>query len=202
MKFLLTLLSLLIFIGCSTTPQSTLPPTDIGVWKGKVQMINTTTNQKKWASLTWASDSDGDRMRVDVSAVFDTPLVTFMKNEEGYHLWQYMDGKYYFSENGAKLFRNFTKLSVDPDLFYDFLGQPRNPGLPWVCEKTDQPVMSCQASTEKVRFVVNHAERDRRQIGIQRGDRAIHIRLNRAKVQVQDRLFKTLSTSHFKTIQI
>ncbi len=201
MKNILVGVTLLVLVACSSKPLTTGKHTDIGMWTGKVQMTNKTTNHKKWANVVWASDSESDRMRIDVSAIMDVPIATFIKNGEGSHLWLFTEKKYFHSQDGEKLFKHLTKLSVDPRIFYSMLGQPRPPGSQWSC-KDKSDVYQCSSSQEKTRFMVKHEEPDERIIKIEKGLEALQIRLSRSKVQVKEQLFKALSTSQFKTIQI
>ncbi len=166
-----------------------------------MQMTNKTTNHRKWANVTWASDSSEDRMRVDVSAVLDVPIATFIKNSEGSHLWLFTEGKYFFSEDGGKLFKYLTKLSVNPKIFYNLLGNPKSPGTEWQC-KTDQEIFQCQSSADKTQFSVKTGEPNRRVINMEKGTKALRVRLSRSKVQLQDKLFKKLPTSQFKTFRL
>ncbi len=187
--------------SCSTAPKSPGQHTDTGIWAGKVQMTNQQTSHRKWANVTWASDSDQDRMRVDVSAILDVPIATFIKNEEGSHLWLFTEKKYFFSKDGEKLFQFLTKLSVNPNIFYKLLGVPESPGTEWNCESQPQ-LFKCFSRARQTQFSVVHADPNQRVIQVEKGPKTLRVRLSRSKVQLQDRLFKKLSTSQFKTFRI
>ncbi len=202
MKIFYSLL-LLFFVASCTTGKKDFkgPATDVGIWQGKVLMTNKTTDFKKWAYVTWASDSPNNRMRVNVSAVFDQPVATFLKKQESNDLWLFLEGKHFQSDDGRKLFEFLTKLSLDPKIFYSLLGTPRSPGTEWQCNKKEQ-VMSCISKAYKTRFSVEYEDRNKRLIEIDRGSKALQIRLTRSKVQVEDKLFTPLRSSQFKTIKI
>lgn len=203
MKALRTLLVPIVLLTaqCTMTPKSTLPATDVGLWTGKVQMTNKTTNHRKWANVAWASNSVDDQMRIDISAIFDVPVATYIKNEEGAHLWLFSEKKYYFSQDSQKLFQHLTKLSVNPKIFYTMLGHPEKLGAPWHC-KLGSSSMECVARSNNTQLFVDHEVRDERVINIEKGSKALRIRLSRSKVQPNSQVFKTLSTSQFKTIKI
>ena len=192
---------MIIISACSTTPHKTGDFTDLGVWTGKVQMTNKQTNHRKWANVTWASDSEQNRMRVDISAILDVPIASFLKNPDGYHLWLYTEKTYYHSMDGEKLFKHLTKLSVDPNIFYAMLGVPKSPGQEWKCDSKSQ-VMKCSSGQKQTRFSVQHDDPDRRIIKVEKDRKALRVRLSRTKVQLKDDMFKKLSTSQFKTYQL
>ena len=81
------------------------------------------------------------------------------------------------------------------------LGRPRSPGEEWKCEESDGQ-FKCNSVSLKTRFSVAHDTRDERKIKVIRGGKALQIRLSRSKVEVEDRHFKPLSTSQFKTTEI
>lgn len=186
---------------CTSTPKSSGPHSDVGVWLGKVQMVNRTTNNKKWANVTWVSDSSSNRMRVDVSAILDVPIATFLMDGDKTHLWLFTEQKYFHSDDPAKLFRYLTKFSLDPKIFYSLLGTPRPPSSQWSC-KDKEDSYHCQYPAEKTRFSVNYEDVDKRIIKVLKGSKALQLRLSRSKVQVDEAQFKPLSTSHFKTQKI
>ena len=154
---------LLLLSNCSTTPDSTGPHTDVGVWEGKVLMTNLKTKHKKWANLTWVSDSSNDRMRVNVSAVMNLPVATFLKSDGENQLWLFTENRHFTSGSGEKLFKYLTKLSLDPIIFYSMLGRPRSPGEEWKCEESDGQ-FKCNSVSLKTRFSVAHDTRDERKI--------------------------------------
>lgn len=201
MKKLIISLSFLFLTDCVTNPQRAGRTTDIGVWQGKVLLANTKTNHKKWANVTWASQSDKQRMRIDVYAVMDIPVATFIKIGEESHLWLFTEKKYFFSSNGEKLFKHLTKMTLNPDVFYSLLGTPVPPSDDWQC-KDQERVFKCHNQAEKMDLIVQHHDQDKRVINAHRGSKALRVRLLRSKVQVHDEHFKLLSTSHYKTIKI
>ena len=201
MKTILLIFAILLLSNCSTTPDSVGKHTDVGIWQGKVQMTNKKTNHKKWANVIWASDSNNQRMRIDVQAVFDMPVATFIKDGADNHLWLFTENKYFYSEDGEKLFKHLTKLSIDPSIFYSLLGHPQPPSEQWKCNDKAE-VFQCVSQESKTRFSVKHQKKDHRIIKMFKGSKALRIRLFRSKVQVSSKLFKPLSTSHFKTIKI
>ncbi len=201
MKALFFTLVFLLLVQCSSKKKSSEPFSDVGLWAGKVLMTNKTTNHKKWVNVTWASDSENDRMRIDITAILDVPVATYIKNNKGYHLWLFTDRKYFFSQDGEKLFQHLTKLSLDPSIFYSLLGEPQPPSSEWACKNKDS-ILSCSSAVNKTRFLVKHEEADERTIRIEKGVKALKIKLSKSKVQLQDELFKSLSTSQFKTVKI
>lgn len=202
MKSLLFATISLFLIQCTTTPKSKEPLTDVGLWIGKVQMTNKTTNNRKWANVVWASNSVDDEMRIDVTAaIVDIPLATFIKNGEGFHLWLFTEKQYFTSEDGKKLFSHLTKLSVHPSIFYSMLGQPKAPGKQWKC-KVGSDRMECISKVNKTQLFVNGSNQNKREIKLNRGSKALRLRLSRAKVQVKKKMFQSLPTSQFKTIKL
>lgn len=196
-------LFILIFLlsNCTSTPDSRGPYSDVGVWEGKVLMTSLQSKQKKWAYLTWVSDSRKDRMRVNVSAVMNYPVATFLKNDDGHQLWIFPEKKHFTSDDGGKLFFHLTKLSMDPRIFYSLLGRPKSPGKQWQCIYGEEK-MSCQSESLQTRFEVNFEDADERKIKVVRDGKLLQINLSRTKVQVEERFFKALSSSQFKTIEI
>jgi hypothetical protein len=188
------------FLGCTTTP-GTGQWTDRGIWTGKVQMTEANTAQRKWVYVNWASDSSQDRMRIDVSAVLDVPIATFLKNAEGAHLWLFTEGHYFFSHDGETLFKHFTKLSFDPRIFYDMLGKPQPPSAEWQCSEGSD-VLRCRSVLAKTQFEVRHGDPDRRLIRIEKDGKALRVRLTRSKVQVPRNVFRKLPTSQFQTFRL
>ena len=201
MKNLVLISFSFLLIQCVSKKPSEQAYTDIGLWVGKVQMTNQTTKQRKWVNVTWASDSSAEKMRIDVTAILDIPVATYIKNTEGFHLWVFTERKYYFSQDGKSLFKFLTKLSVDPNIFYSMLGQPKHPGVGWQCDKSEKAELSCK-SEDSTQFIVKYSEANKRMIHINKGAKALRIRLSRSKVQLQDKLFNTLSTSQFKTFKL
>lgn len=186
---------------CTTTKKQSKVHTDVGLWVGKVQMTNKTTGQKKWANVNWASDSSQSRLRVDVSAILDVPVATFLVNSEGAHLWLHMEKKYFHSMESRKLFKHLTKLSIDPKIFYSMLGQPEAPNENWACS-TEPALLKCASQKNQTQYSVAFSETDRRLINIDRGSKSLRLRLSRSKVQLEDRFFQALSKSQYKTIEI
>ena len=200
-NFIFCILFSALFIGCQTTSKTGGKHSDRGIWSGKVQMINKTTNHKKWANVTWASDSSKDLMRVNVSAVFDVPIATYLKNKEGAHLWLFNERHYYQSNDAQKLFLHLTKLSVDPNIFYNLLGPVEKPGKGWSCKRSSV-AMDCYSSSKKVGLLAHFKSSDERVIRITKGEKALVLKLFRSKVEVSETVFSPLSTSQFKTIQL
>lgn len=187
--------------NCSTSTKSSGPQTDLGIWQGKALILNKTVNNKKWANVTWASDSINNRMRIDVYALMDMPLATYIQVDGEAHLWMFTEKKYFVSKNPQKLFKYLTKLSLNPNIFYSFLGRPAAPNTEWNCEK-DNVKMMCKSQAAKTNIKVDFSDTNERIIKISRAGKSLRLRLSRAKVQTQDRDFELLSTSQFKTIKI
>ena len=200
-RFIPILIVGLFFVGCVTTPKGTGIKTDTGVWQGKAQMINLKTNRKKWVYVTWASDSSHDRMRVDVRALMDVPIATFIKRNSDNQLWLHTEGKHYQSDDGQELFSKLVRFPLNPDQFFGFLGKPGELGGDWTCNDNKQQY-DCYSPTHKVHLTIDHEEADRRKIALKKDSKALKIRLIRAKVQVEDRLFDPLPTSQYKTFKL
>ncbi|MEM7647004.1 MAG: hypothetical protein AAF203_08850 [Pseudomonadota bacterium] len=201
MQKILGLLLCLFIAQCTTKPKTTLVGDDRGIWQGKVLMTNLKTKNKKWANVVWASDSSQDRMRVDVSAIFNVPVATFLKDGDQAHLWLFTEKKYYVSDSAERLFQQLTKLDVDPAIFFSLLGTPQPPSTEWQC-KDKSDVFGCVWKQKKVVLTVDHGDLDKRTIKVRRTGQSLRLRLSRAKVEVPDRLFTPLKTSQFKTIQL
>ncbi len=202
MKSIAKLFLLFLLVQCTSNQKSGPGSlTDVGVWQGKVLMVNNVTKFKKWAYVIWASDSENNRMRVNVNAVFDQPVATFLKNKSTNDLWLFLEGKHFESNDGKKLFEYLTKLSLDPKIFYSLLGEPQSPGTEWQCVREKQE-MSCRSETYKTQFRVDYGEVNSRTIVIEKDSNTLQLKLSRSKVQVKDSLFKPVSSSQFKTIKI
>lgn len=199
-KILIYLALVFVYFGCSTAPKTTLSASDVGIWSGRILMTNTLTHQKKWASVHWASDSANSRMRIDVSAVFDVPLATYLQNEQGAHLWLFNQKQYYHSQDGERLFQKLTKLSVDPKIFYDLLAIPQPLASPWACQSEDMK-LKCRSVQDKMKMAVDFSRKNQRVIRINKGQEDFRLKLSKSKVQLNDKMFQRLPTSQFKTIQ-
>ncbi len=198
---LMPLFIALFMVSCVTGPQKMQKSSDVGVWSGKVLMLKKESKDKKWANVTWASDSVKDRMRVDVYAFMDIPIATFLKVDGHFHLWLFLDKTYYHSDQGEKLFSRLTKINVHPDLFYQILSDGFLPKDQWSCQiKTDSNL--CLSKDEKLKVDINLPDVDERQMTIKNISGEMRLRLSRSKVEMNDDYFKPMSSSHFKTIQI
>lgn len=175
--------------------------TDTGVWQGKLQLTNEATKDKKWANVTWASDSENDRMRIDVSAIMDVPIATFIKSQEGAHLWMFTQDKYFSSADGEKMIKQLTQLSFDPDGFFKLLGSLEPLGGEWNCADSST-TYRCASKRDKTVITVESDKSDQRIITIKNDLKALRLRLNKAKGEVLESHFKLLPTSQFKTIRI
>jgi hypothetical protein len=201
MKNLIRVTIFLLLAACSTNQMSSKESSDIGLWQGKVQMVDETTHNKKWANVNWASNSSIDKMRVDVYALMDIPVATFIKIGAESHLWLFTEKKYYYSDNGEKLFSFLTKINMNPDVFYSLLGKPRAPNSQWKCSRLNEQ-FKCQSKIDQINLLVDDSDNDQRVIRIHKEGKSLNFRLNRSKVEIQDENFKLLSTSQFKTIKI
>ncbi len=197
--FSLLLVSFL--VSCATTPKSMQKSSDVGIWTGKVLMLANGSKDKKWANVTWASDSTKDRMRVDVVAFMDFPLATFIKSDNHFHLWLFMDKTYYHSNDGEKLFSQLTKMKVHPDLFYQLLSNGFLPKEDWSCREVSDENL-CLSKDKKLKIVMGLPEQDERTMTLKNTKSEMRLRLNRSKVEMSDQHFKPLQSSQFKTIQI
>ena len=175
--------------------------TDIGVWQGKALMINKQTKHKKWANLTWISDSRVQKMKINVYAVLDIPVASYLSSEENTDLWLFTEDKHYQSTDGAKLFKYLTKIEIDPKVFFSLLGRPEAPGGSWSCTDVDR-LLRCQSKSLKIKLSVNYGDKDQRNIEIYRQDQLLRLKLTRSKVEVKARHFKSISTPHYRTIKI
>ncbi|MCJ8275473.1 MAG: hypothetical protein HRT44_01020 [Bdellovibrionales bacterium] len=200
-KLIPLIVSLLMLTNCATQQVGSGEKTDVGIWQGKVMMTNKNNKNRKWAYVTWVSDSPNQRMRIDVRAILDTPVATYIRDESGAHLWLYLDGKYFFSKDAEKLFSQLVKFSFDPDNFFSFLGNPKKLGEPWSCTNKDD-LYTCLSPKQKTNVSINHSENDKRVIKVEKGAKGLRVRLSRAKVQVGPQLFRKPSTTHFETIEI
>lgn len=200
MKILILVISALLITSCSTTPQQEGPHTDIGVWEGRAQVTDK-FGKKNWVNVTWASDSHNNRMRISLSAIMDYPVAMFLKSNQQHDLWLFDKRRHIQSESGVKLFKLLTKLSLDPEIFFSFLGKPQAPGIEWSCSESGQE-FKCHSAQLKTTLTVDHSQRDKRIIRVENAGKKAQLRLSRSKVQVSDRNFKPLKLSHFKTIKI
>ena len=164
-------------------------------------MTNKTTKAKKWSNLTWISESTKDRMRIDMTGVFDVPIATYIKNKEGTHLWLFRKRQYFFSKDGGKLFRRLAHISMDPQVFYHLLGQPKGLNPHWSC-KEQKAVLNCVGKKENLRLSVKFPKGNQRLIAIESKAEALRIRLSRSKLQIQDKIFQPLSTPSFEIIKL
>ncbi len=207
-KLVLLLLSLilpLLLANCATDRgRARTDLSDIGVWQGKVMSINPSTNYRQVANVSWVSDSSRQRMRVDVYALFDIPIATFLKDGDSHHLWLFTEKKHYMSQDGRKLFQHLTKLPVDPKVFFQLLGPMQVAqvlGPSWRCTQNGGR-HQCESTQQSTRLSVENQKIDERKIKIVRGEKTLQIRISRSKVELDQSIFKTLSTSQFKTIRI
>lgn len=201
MKKILSLLFLIISVQCTTKPPLKRDVTDTGVWQGKLQLINEQTKDKKWANVTWASDSENDRMRIDIAAIMDIPLGTFIRDQQGSHLWMFTENKYFTSENGERLIQHLTQLSFDPENFFKLLGNLDPLEGNWKCSSNEERYR-CASKANGTTITVESDASDERIITIKKDLKALRLRLNKAKGEVQESHFKLLPTSQFKTIRI
>jgi len=177
---------------------------DIGVWQGKVMSVNPSTHYRQVANVSWVSDSSRKRMRVDVYALFDIPIATFLKDGDSHHLWLFMEKKHYQSQDGRKLFQHLTKLPIDPNVFFELLGPMRvveSLGPSWSCRQ-EKGEHQCESGEQSTWLSVHNQQADERKIKIVRGEKTLQIRVSRSKVGFDQGVFKPLSTSQFKTIRI
>lgn len=186
---------------CASLPSTMHRSTDRGLWNGKVLMLKEQSRDRKWANVTWISEAEKQRMRIDVYAFMDIPLATFLKAEGLYHLWIFTEKKYYKSSDGQKLFAHLTRMDINPDLFFSLLGRGDLPASSWDCE-VHGSINVCHSKVKKMKMDVNLSSTDERQISLQTGEREFRLRLNRSKVELKEEFFQPLSSSHFKTIQL
>lgn len=205
LSFFFSVLCLLGLANCATDRgHARTDLSDIGVWQGKVMSINPSTNYRQVANVSWVSDSSRQRMRVDVYALFDIPIATFLKDGDSHHLWLFTEKKHYMSQDGRKLFQHLTKLPVDPKVFFQLLGPMQVAqvlGPSWSCvQKEGQH--QCESREQSTWLSVENQQVDERKIKIVRGEKTLQIRISRSKVEFDQSVFKTLATSQFKTIRI
>lgn len=200
-KILLSISCFILLLGCSTTPVGSGKETDVGVWQGKVQMLSKESKNRKWAYVTWISDSPNQRMRIDVRAVLDIPIATYIRKEDGAHLWLFTEGKYFHSKDATQLFSTLVKFNFDPDHFFNFLGNPQKLGKSWECENK-LSLYTCLSPSREAQVTINHENVDKRVINLNKGSKGLRIRLSRSKVRVTAQQFKKLSTSQFDIIEI
>ena len=189
MKLIVSALCFLVLMNCASIPEKAGKFTDVGVWQGRVFFLDTKKKSKRWASIVWASDSSVDQLRIDVYTIFDIPLATFIKLGEKTHLWIFDEKKYYFSEDGKKLFDHLTKMSLDPKVFFKLLGDPKKLNASWQCEQK-KDVSQCLYREDGTKFVIQYESHDQRTIEVKKGPKILHLELYRAKVQVNGDDFK------------
>lgn len=190
-----------LLVGCQTGP-GVGKTTDVGVWDGKVLMTSgKNSNNGKWAYVTWASDSTEDRMRVDVRAILDIPIATFLLSKDQAHLWLYRENKYYTSNNPKRLFSKLVKFELDPTIFFSFLSHPKRIGSEWQCRK-DSKKMLCVHSSEPLKVSLNFDGPNQREIRVKKPGKAFRLRLIRSKVEVHNKMFFPLKSSQFESIKI
>lgn len=191
----------LILSSCSTLTQGTGKKTDVGIWEGKVQMLNNKDSNRKWAYVTWVSDSPQQRMRIDIRAILDVPIASYIQTKQGAKLWLFTESKYFHSEDAKALFSYLVKIQLDPELFFSFLGNPKSLGEDWSCENKDG-VYTCFSPKHKTNVSVDHNELDKRIINLDKDGKSLRMRLFRSKVEVEDQQFRPFSTPQFDTIKI
>ena len=197
----ITVLSALLITACSTVPKDGGEKTDVGVWEGRVQVTNNKTKQRKWVNVIWVSDSAKKRMKIDVRAVLDIPVATFLRDNGEAHLWMFTEAKHYYSKSPRTLFANLVKFDFDPDLFFSILGNPRSLGQQWSCKNLDY-IYKCHSQKQKTKVMIDHQQNNVRFIKVHRGEKTLQMRLTRSKVQIEDGLFRPIPLTQFKTIQI
>lgn len=190
----------LFLVGCQTGVKSG-KTTDVGVWDGKVLMTGSSSQNAKWAYVTWVSDSTKGRMRVDVRAIMDIPIATFLLSKNRAHLWLYRENKYYTSDTPKTLFSKLVKFELDPSVFFSFLGRPKSIGSDWQCKKK-QSEMFCTHGLEPLKVSLRFPEADQREIKVKKPGKAFKLRLTRSKVEVNNKMFLPLKSSQFESIQI
>ena len=62
--------------------------------------------------------------------------------------------------------------------------------------------MSCFHQSEPLHVRLDFAQANQRQIEVKKPGKAFKLKLERSKVEVQDRMFKPLRSSQFESIQI
>ena len=164
-------------------------------------MVNGKSNFKKWVYVVWASNSADNQMKIDVRAMMDIPVATYLQNENGAHLWLYQEKKHYYSQQPRKLFSRLTKVSLDPKIFYSLLGVPRSPGRDWACKQNSEE-FKCYSNALSTGLTVGKERKDYRSILIEKDLRTLRIKLSRSKVGVDGVRFEPLDSSQFKTIKI
>ena len=200
MRLIVSLLLLVILVNCSTDQTTKLAKvTDKGLWQGKVVVTNQKTGKKKWVFVSWASDSSADQMKINASAVFDIPVATFVKQKQANHLWLYQNKQYFQSDNGPALFEKLLRFPLKPELFYDLLGEFKQPGPGWSCIEQDEGT-HCKNPQSKASLKVDNSLADKRKIIIQRGDKHIEMRLTRSKVELKPSFFQLQQISGFERI--
>ena len=200
LKLLLSFI-VLITTSCTTLTKGTGEKTDVGVWEGKVQMQNSKSSNRKWAYVTWVSDSPQQRMRIDIRAILDVPVATYMQKSQGAQLWLFTENKYFHSEDAKTLFSYFVKIQIEPKLFFSFLGNPKSLGESWSCENKES-IYTCFSPKHKTNVTIDHKDVDKRVIDIEKDGKSLRMRLFRSKVQVEDQQFRPFSTPQFDTIKI
>ena len=192
----------LVLIHCTSRPKKAVETTDIGIWQGKLLFSDKKMKKNKWVSLTLASDSSKNRLRVDLYTIFYIPIATFVKQGTENYLWIFDEKKYYFSKNGSKLLKNLIQVPLDPELFFKLLNIP-SLGQRWNCKKIrKRETTQCVAKDNRVILSIKHNIPDKRIIKMKKGQKLLKFKLKKEHWQVNDENFKLLSTDRYEKVEI
>lgn len=194
-------LSVLLFAACQTAYKGADDGSDMGVWEGKVRMLDSKKDKKIWGFVTWISESQKSRLRIDVKATLDVPIATFIMQENSAQLWLYQEDKYYTSNDPQKLFAKLTRLQVDPQVFFAILSRHSRLKKPWQCRSQDAAV-NCNNQQQKLSLEIQNQDENTRRVTLRNGTKYLNLHLVRSKVEVNDRMFMYRPTSQFERISI
>ncbi len=194
-------LFLFLFAQCTFGPKRAGRVTDLGVWQGKVFFSNKKTKEKKWTYLTWASDSNQKRIRIDLYTIFYIPIATFLKKDKKNHVWIFDKKKYYFSRKASNVFEHFIQVPLNPNLFFKLLSQP-DLDPHWKCKKKSKGITKCLSKKNKIHIWIQHSDQDQRIIKIKKGSQILRLNLQREAIKVTDDNFKLLPTDEYETVPL
>ena len=203
MKFLNISVFLLAILltNCVSKPKVVDDGSDKGVWQGNVRIHDADKGKKISGYVTWTSESQKNRLRVDVQAVFGIPVATFILDGDQADLWLHQESKHYTSKSPAKLFANLVRFPLNPKIFFSLLNKNGQFPRPWKCLRQKQRV-DCDNVRDKVSLNLKNQSEHRRKIEIRQGGKALAMALTRSKVEVLDKQFKVRKISGYKQISM
>jgi hypothetical protein len=130
----------------------------------------------------------------------DIPVATFILQKNQADLWIYPQLKHYKSSDAKKLFEKFTKVSLDPKLFFNLLSANKNLEKNWTCEAGAELVCKQEALNLDLRLEASAV--DMRVIHASQAQKKLKIDLKRSQDQVSEKSFDFSGPPQFETIQL